>query len=97
MIAQSRIRCVRVITSSSKKAGWHIRQATGIAFTGIVEVKPPPRSVFSGGRGILERMAELSVAFSPLSLKLRRALLAIHPHVKPSGILAKERQLGWLT
>ena len=42
MITQSRIRCVRVITSSSKKAGWHIRQVTGMAFTGIVEVKPPP-------------------------------------------------------
>jgi hypothetical protein len=35
-------------------------------------------------------MAELSVAFSPPSLKLRRALLAIHPHGKPWGFLAKE-------
>jgi branched-chain amino acid transport system ATP-binding protein len=35
-------------------------------------------------------MAELSVAISPPSLKLRRALLAIHPHGKPWGILAKE-------
>jgi len=35
-------------------------------------------------------MAELSVAFNPPSLKLRRALLAIHPHGKPWGFLAKE-------
>jgi hypothetical protein len=35
-------------------------------------------------------MAELSVAFSPPSLKLRRALLAIHPYGKPWGFLAKE-------
>jgi len=41
-------------------------------------------------RGIPIRMAELSAAFSPPSLKLRRALLAIHPHGKPWGFLAKE-------
>jgi hypothetical protein len=35
-------------------------------------------------------MAELSVAFSPPSLKLRRALLAIHPCPSGRGILAKE-------
>jgi hypothetical protein len=35
-------------------------------------------------------MTELSVAFSPLSLKLRRALLAIHPRPSGQGILAKE-------
>jgi hypothetical protein len=35
-------------------------------------------------------MAELSVAFGPPSLKLRRALLAIYPHGKPWGFLAKE-------
>ena len=35
-------------------------------------------------------MAKLSVAFSPPSLKLRRALLAIHPHPKGRGILAEE-------
>jgi hypothetical protein len=35
-------------------------------------------------------MAELSAAFSAPSLKLRRALLAIHPHGKPWGFLAKE-------
>jgi hypothetical protein len=35
-------------------------------------------------------MAELSIAISPPSLKLRRALLAIHPRGKPRGILAKE-------
>jgi hypothetical protein len=39
-------------------------------------------------------MAELSVAFNPPALKLRRALLAIHPHGKPGGILAKESK--WL-
>jgi hypothetical protein len=38
-------------------------------------------------------MAELSVAFSPPSLKLRRALLAIHPHGKPWGFLAKESKM----
>jgi len=47
----------------------------------------PPRGKPSG---IPIRMAELSVAFSPPSLKLRRALLAIHPHGKPWGFLAKE-------
>ena len=41
-------------------------------------------------RGFLIRMAELSVAFSPPSLKLRRALLAIHPRPSGRGILAKE-------
>jgi len=49
-------------------------------------VKPPRGKP----RGIPIRMAELSVAFSPPSLKLRRALLAIHPHGKPWGLLAKE-------
>jgi DNA-binding protein HU-beta len=38
----------------------------------------------------VNRMAELSIAISPPSLKLRRALLAIHPRGKPRGILAKE-------
>jgi hypothetical protein len=38
-------------------------------------------------------MAELTVAFSPPSLKLRRALLAIHPHGKLLGILAKESKM----
>ncbi|MCZ6449463.1 MAG: hypothetical protein O6918_01140 [Deltaproteobacteria bacterium] len=41
-------------------------------------------------RGFLIRMAELSVAFSPPSLRLRRALLAIHPRPSGRGILAKE-------
>jgi hypothetical protein len=49
-------------------------------------VKPPRGKP----RGILKRMAELSIAISPPSLKLRRALLAIHPRGKPRGILAKE-------
>jgi hypothetical protein len=49
-------------------------------------VKPPRGKP----RGILTRMAELSIAISPPSLKLRRALLAIHPRGKPRGILAKE-------
>jgi len=49
-------------------------------------VKPPRGKP----RGIPIRMAELSVAFSPPSLKLRRVLLAIHPHGKPWGLLAKE-------
>ncbi len=35
-------------------------------------------------------MAELSVAFSSPSLRLRRALLAIHPRPSGRGILAKE-------
>jgi hypothetical protein len=52
-------------------------------------VKPPRGKP----RGILIRMAELSVAFSPPSLKLRRALLAIHPHGKPWGFLAKESKI----
>jgi hypothetical protein len=39
-------------------------------------------------------MAELSIAISPPSLKLRRALLAIHPRGKPRGILAKESKTG---
>jgi hypothetical protein len=38
-------------------------------------------------------MAELSIAISPPSLKLRRALLAIHPRGKPRGILAKESKI----
>jgi hypothetical protein len=50
------------------------------------EVKPPR----GGPRGIPTRMAKISAAFSPPSLKLRRALLAIHPHGKPWGFLAKE-------
>jgi hypothetical protein len=50
-------------------------------------VAKPPRGK---PRGILIWMAELSIAFYPPSLKLRRALLAIHPHGKPWGILAKE-------
>ena len=37
-------------------------------------------------------MAELSVAFSPPSRKLRRALLAIHPRPSGRGILAKESE-----
>jgi len=49
-------------------------------------VKPPRGKP----RGIPTRMAELSVAFSPPSLQLRRALLAIDPHGKPWGFLAKE-------
>jgi hypothetical protein len=49
-------------------------------------VKPPRGKPW----GILISMAELSVACSPPSLKLRRALLAIHPHGKPWGIVAKE-------
>jgi len=49
-------------------------------------VKPPRGKQ----RGIPITMAELSVAFSPFSLKLPRALLAIHPHGKPWGFLAKE-------
>jgi hypothetical protein len=49
-------------------------------------VKPPRGKP----RDILIRMAELSIANSPPSLKLRRALLAIHPHGKTWGILAKE-------
>jgi len=52
----------------------------------LKEVKPPR----SKPRGIPIRMAEFSVAFSPPSLKLRRALFAIHPHGKPWGFLAKE-------
>jgi len=35
-------------------------------------------------------MVKLSIAFSPPSLKLRRALLAIHPRLRRRGILAKE-------
>jgi len=50
------------------------------------KVKPPRGKP----RGILIRVAELSIAISPPSLKLRRALLAIHPRGKPRGILAKE-------
>ena len=50
------------------------------------QVKPPRGKT----QGILIRMAELSVAFSPPSLKPRRALLAIHPHAKLWGFLAKE-------
>jgi hypothetical protein len=41
-------------------------------------------------RGISNKNAELSVALSPPSLKLRRALLAIHPRSSKRGILAKE-------
>jgi len=41
-------------------------------------------------RVFLIRMAELSVAFSPPSLRLRRALLAIHPCPYGRGILEKE-------
>jgi hypothetical protein len=41
-------------------------------------------------RGILIRMPELSIAISPPSLRLRRALLAIDPRGKPRGFLAKE-------
>jgi hypothetical protein len=51
-----------------------------------IEVKPPRGKP----QGILKRMAELSIATSPPSLKLRRALLAIHCRGKPRGILAKE-------
>jgi hypothetical protein len=50
------------------------------------EVKPPRAKP----RGILIWMAELSIAFCPPALKLRRALLAVHPHGKPWGIMAKE-------
>jgi hypothetical protein len=39
-------------------------------------------------------MAELSAAFSPPSLKLRRAFFAIHAHGKPWGFLAKESKKG---
>jgi hypothetical protein len=39
-------------------------------------------------------MAELSAAFSPSSLKFRRALLAIHPHGKSWGVVAKESKLN---
>jgi len=56
-------------------------------FKRFLEKVKPPRGQ---PRGIPIRMAELSVAFSPPSLKLRRALLAIHPHGKPWGFLAKE-------
>jgi hypothetical protein len=56
----------------------------------LLEVKPPRGKP----RGIPIKMAELSVAFSPPSLKLRRALLAIHPHGKPWGFLAKESKLN---
>ncbi|MCZ6622401.1 MAG: hypothetical protein O7C72_10980 [Deltaproteobacteria bacterium] len=41
-------------------------------------------------RGFLIRMAELSVAFSPPSLKLRRALLAIHSRPPGRDFLSKE-------
>ena len=44
-------------------------------------------------RGILKWMAELSVAFSPPSRKLRRALLAIHPRPSGRGILAKKSNI----
>ena len=53
-------------------------------------VKPPRGKPW----GILKRMAELSVAFCPPSLKLRRTLLAIHPHEKPWDILVKESKTG---
>ncbi len=43
-------------------------------------------------RGFLIRMAELSVAFSPPSLRLRRALLAIHPRLSGQDIPAKESE-----
>ncbi len=39
-------------------------------------------------------MAELSVAFSPPSLRLRGALLATHPRPSGRGILAKESKKG---
>jgi len=41
-------------------------------------------------RGFLLRMAELSVAFSPPSLRLLRAFIAIPPRPSGRGILAKE-------
>ena len=41
-------------------------------------------------RGFLIRMAELFVAFSPPSLRLRRAFFAFHPRPSGRGILAKE-------
>ncbi|MEJ2726209.1 MAG: hypothetical protein P8175_16535 [Deltaproteobacteria bacterium] len=47
-------------------------------------VKPPRGKP----RGILKRMAELSIAISPPSLKLRRALLAIHPRALEAAPLS---------
>ncbi len=41
-------------------------------------------------RGFLTQMAKLSVAFSPPSLRLRRALLVIHTRPSGRSILAKE-------
>ncbi len=38
-------------------------------------------------------MAELSLALSPPSLRLRRTLLALHPHPSGRGILPKEGNL----
>ncbi|MEJ2726806.1 MAG: hypothetical protein P8175_19655 [Deltaproteobacteria bacterium] len=49
----------------------------------------PPRGK---PRGILKGMAELSIAISPPSLKLRRALLAIHPRVAISPPSLKLRR-----
>jgi len=46
-------------------------------------------------RGILNRDGELSIAFSPPSLKLRRALLAIHSRPSRRGILAKESNVAF--
>ena len=46
-------------------------------------------------RGVY-RNAELSVARSPPSLKLRRALLAIHPRSSERGILAKDSNHCWI-
>jgi hypothetical protein len=64
-----------------------IQIVTAIAYgIAVLTVKPPRGKP----RGILKGMAELSIAISPPSLKLRRALLAIHPRGKPRGILAKE-------
>jgi hypothetical protein len=51
---------------------------------------PPSEASPRSRAGIVIWMAELSVAFSPPSLKLRRALLAIHPRPSGRGILAKE-------
>jgi hypothetical protein len=56
----------------------------------LLQVKPPRGKP----RAMLKRMAELSIAISPPSLKLRRALLAIHPRGKPRGILAKESKIA---